>query len=605
MHPTKYARHAVLWGLLVFGGMSGTAAFGQEQPAPLPRPSPAPKVDKTGALIVPIQGSVRIQMKTKQPIRDVFNERENVLTVLPDAADPTRVVLLGRAVGITRVTLTDINNKQETYEIVVQPDIELLRKLITQAVPTANIQVVPGVGSVIILTGNVAHTSDVDTILRLASSIGGGADAGNIINAMNVGGVAQVQLDVVVAQVSRNEARNRGFSFGVQGTEYVFSSILGGLGVPGAGGGGAAGGFGPLQAGGAANIVFARVQPTTFQTFLQALKSEGVAKILNEPKLVTQSGRVARFLAGGRQAVLGPASGINGPGVVYEEFGTELEFLPLVYGNGKIYLEVAPRIRNVNQSLGITTSFGTVPGFDEQSVRTSVLMEDGQTFAIGGLISSNVQSQTTKVPFVGELPFIGTLFSTITQTESEQELVILVTVRLVDPQDCSQVNTKLPGRETRSATDFELYLEGIMEAPRGQRVIFENGKYKAAYKNSPTAAQYPCLDANCGGGRRQGGANCADGSCPTGPTNGVMIAPQPQGQPLPQGAVPNLQPTPIVEPFQPNLGTPNQLPGDVLPNPLNPQPMIPTPMMPINNRGVELPRPMNSPNAIQQTGYRR
>jgi len=590
---------------LACGLLSVAPANGQELPAPAPRPAPTPKTDRSGALIVPVGGAVRLQMKTKQPIADAFNDRENVLTLQADPTDPTRVIMIGRTVGLTTVTLTDINKKTETYQVIVQPDIELLRSLIKKAVPTANVEVVPGVGNAIILTGNVANIADIDTLVRLAENTAG-TGPGNVINAMSVGGVSQVQLDVVVAQVSRTEARNRGFSFGIQGNDYIFSSILGGLGVgPGSQAGGAIGGGGlatALLPGGNANIVFARVRPNTFQTFLQALKTEGVAKILNEPKLVTLSGRPARFLAGGRQAVLGPASGINGPGVVYEDVGTELEFLPLVYGNGKIYLEVAPRVRNVNDALGITTSFGRVPGFDEQSVRTSLIMEDGQTYAIGGLIQSQLQSNTTKVPILGELPFVGTLFSTITQTENELELVILVTARLVDAQDCGQLNTKLPGRETRAATDFELFMEGIMEAPRGQRNVFENGRYKAAHKNSPTYQQYPCAPGNCGTTLKDrqplgGGAACADGSCA--PAAGFPVSEFPaQGGPLQQGVpVPN-EPTPGI----PSLELP-PVPMNVTPT-LPPvadpgAPMLPTP------RGVELPRTVPAFPAVLQSGGMR
>ena len=203
----------------------------------------------------------------------------------------------------------------------------------------------------------------------------------------------------------------------------------------------------------AANIIFGII-PAQFQGLLQALKTEGLAKTLAEPKLVTQSGRPARILSGGQQAVLSSASGINGPGVSFQNIGTTLEFLPIVYGNGKIYLEVAPQVRAVNQGLGITTTFGTVPGFDEQSVRTSVVMESGQTFAIGGLIQTDLQSSTSRVPVLGDIPFLSFFFSQITVTEEEQELVILVTPHLVDPMDCNQVPKRLPGRESRRSGRF-------------------------------------------------------------------------------------------------------------------------------------------------------
>src|SRR5262249_31121464 len=133
------------------------------------------------------------------------------------------------------------------------------------------------------------------------------------------------------------------------------------------------------------NIVFGIVTAQV-QLLLQALREETLAKLLAEPKLVTISGRPAHFLSGGQQAILSPSGGLGGPGVAFKDVGTELDFLPIVMGNGRIYLEVAPTVRSVNNGRGITTAFGFVPGFDEQSTRTAIELEPGQTMAIGGLI---------------------------------------------------------------------------------------------------------------------------------------------------------------------------------------------------------------------------
>ena len=275
----------------------------------------------------------------------------------------------------------------------------------------------------------MAKAEDVDPILRIAGTVLGIGPLGpGLINAMTVGGVNQVQLDVTVARVDRTKMRSRGFNFAINGQTVSTGSILGGIASSSSTSGnntvstgvGIIPGAGSLLPTSSANLVFG-VIPAQFQGLLQALKTEGLSKTIAEPKLITQSGRPARFLSGGQQATLGPSSGINGPGVVYQDIGTELEFLPIVYGNGKIYLEVAPRVKAVNTGLGVTTSFGTVPGFDDQSVRTSVVMEAGQTFAIGGLIQTTVQASAAKTPVLGELPFIGPFFSTQTETETKSQ----------------------------------------------------------------------------------------------------------------------------------------------------------------------------------------
>jgi pilus assembly protein CpaC len=518
MHPNVNARR-LFWGLVALCLMVGGTVKAQP-------------VDRSGTVIVPVGGAVRLQMKSKKPIKEVFNEKPTVVAVEADAANPAYVILRGVAQGTSRIELMDADKGKEAYEVVVQTDIDLLRNILRRAVPTANVEIIP-FGTGVVLSGHVARVDDIDTILRISGTVLG---AQNVVNALTVGGVHQVQLDVTVARVDRSKLRQRGFNIIVNGKTVSAGSVLGGLTSSSStsstsSGGGAAVGIIPSAASAAptsaANLVLGIV-PAQIQTLLQALKTENLAKLLAEPKLVTQSGRPARFLAGGRQATLSSASGINGPGVTYEDIGTELEFLPIVYGNGKIYLEVAPRVRSVNQGLGITTTFGTVPGFDEQSIRTSVVLESGQTFAVAGLIQTTVSASNARVPVLGEIPFIGAFFSVTSYNEDEQELVVLVTPHLVDAMDCNQVPLRLPGRETRGPDDYELYLESILEAPRGQRNVFDGHYYRAAWKNDPTAAVYPC-GMNGGGlygdGACGGFGNCATGNCAPAPRGAAAVKP--------------------------------------------------------------------------------
>src|SRR5262249_15493975 len=141
-----------------------------------------------------------------------------------------------------------------------------------------------------------------------------------------------------------------------------------------------------------------------------------------------------------------------------------------------------------------------------------------------------------------------------------EEVIILVTPHLVEAYDCSQAPKYLPGQETRSPDDFELFLEGILEAPRGQRCVCQDGKYVPAYKNGPSADVYPCgegCDRGCGngcGGRGGcdagcGNANggCANASCsPPAPKPLPSLTPAPAnvppGQPLPPIGAPQAQP---------------------------------------------------------------
>jgi hypothetical protein len=115
---------------------------------------------------------------------------------------------------------------------------------------------------------------------------------------------------------------------------------------------------------------------------LHASREARRAKILAERKLVALSGGLAHFLCGGQQAILNGTFTDKGIGVDYVAVGTDLEFLPIALNNGRIYLETHLRIRSVSPGKGGTMWYGFVPGFDEDSMGTSVEMNDGATFAI-------------------------------------------------------------------------------------------------------------------------------------------------------------------------------------------------------------------------------
>jgi pilus assembly protein CpaC len=550
MHPFKLTRRLMLGGLAVVAGFhltSGTPAVGQAK-APVPKDAAATgkpaqvRIGKTGELLVPLGGLVVFTPKLPAGanVSNTAVTNDQVLQTRPDPDNPNAVQLIGVNAGVTRITFTLNTGAKIEYEVVVQPDYELLKKVIQRAVPTASVEVLPGVGNGIILTGYVNKPSDADIVARIAANAAGaagGAGGGQVINAINVGGPQHVMIEVVVAQVNRTELRTRGADFFINGNSASFGSTISNLVQS--------------QTVGFTGIMDATLSPDSNLRFgvasaqlfvaLRALRAEGLTKILSEPKVTTQSGRPAVIRSGGQQAVLSATGGgLGSISVQLEQVGTVLEVLPIVYGDGKIYLDVAPSIRARNDGLGIQTAAGFSPGFTEQSTRASVVLESGQTFAIGGLLETTVQATNNKVPFIGDLPFVGPAFSRISHDEREQELVVLVTPRLVDALDCTQIPRRLPGRETRSPDDYELFLEGLIEAPRGQRQVWNGRCYNAAYKCDPTYGIFPAKGFVCNGGAGAGGGACntLTGTCSTGvptalpqmpaprPTGGVTLAPE-------------------------------------------------------------------------------
>jgi pilus assembly protein CpaC len=420
-------------------------------------------------------------------------------------------------------------------------------------VPTANLSLIPIHSSTVIISGTVNHVEDIDAIIRTANAVLGGAagaagpGSDRVINRLVVAGVQQVQLDAVIAFVDRTLSRQMGVDWFQAGAHHSLGSTVSQFLQPGSivtSVGTSASG---LITAGSPNLTLSLMNnEESLDVAMKALKSEGLTKIMSQPSVTTLSGKSATLLSGGQQAI--PQSGgLGTTTVTFQDFGTTLDILPIVMGNGKIRLEVQPEVSQLSTVGAVQANGTTVEGRITQRVHTTVEMEPGQTLVIGGLIQNTVTATSTMVPVLGELPFLGTLFSNKSYTEDEQELVILVTPHLVDPQSCDQLAKLLPGQETRSPDDFELFLEQILEAPRGPREVCPNAHYVPAYKNGPTAQIFPCAEDSV--------PRCAGGRCgPRGLVDGANIGYHAEGLPGPEkAAVPAghgadlLPPTDVVE----------------------------------------------------------
>src|SRR5581483_2572426 len=266
---------------------------------------------------VPTNGTLKLQMSKRQKIKTVTNPKESVVSLRTLDGDPTTILVTGQQDGVTRIELEDTEGNKEIYEVIVQADVEFLRAQLRRALPTANVTVIPISNNPppgkVLLTGTVTHDGDVAVVRGLVESVGF-----KFIDAMRVGGVQQVQLDVIIAQVNRTDLRNLTFNFLGSSRYASFSNSTGGAAQIGSGsnaGGSSGGGLFPVggagsslaagtTASGGTNLLLGFVNNAWgFQNFLEALRSNGLAKLLAEPRLVTLSGRPASFLVGGLQAV--------------------------------------------------------------------------------------------------------------------------------------------------------------------------------------------------------------------------------------------------------------------------------------------------------------
>lgn len=428
------------------------------------------------------------------------------------ALSPFQLRLQAKTPGVTTMVLTDEFDQSFSIEVFVEGDVRHLQAYIDRLFPGSAVRAIK-IPDGVVLRGWVSDPNHVTEIVDIAGRF---FPAPNVLNQMKLGGVNQVQLSVKVMEVQRSRIRQLGFNwlwFGDNG--YLASTPgaltpLAGVSLPFGGPGGASVSSASL---GNSTLTFGLASASSvFQGFLEALKSEGLLKIKAEPRVTTTSGRPAKLLAGGRFPILVP-QGVGTVSIEWVEFGTSLEAVPIVLGDGNLRLEISPEVSERDFSNAVQVDGFTVPGLTTRTVNTAVEMKFGQTLIIGGLIASRYTAETKKTPLLGELPWIGAAFRRMNYNETETELLIMVTPELVAPQDANQVTPVGPGELTDVPSDYELYFQGLMEVP-----VHAGGR-----------GHYGGGNGRCPSGR------CRGGSCNCGLNGDVNPAMSPAGIPPFQG----------------------------------------------------------------------
>jgi Flp pilus assembly secretin CpaC len=270
---------------------------------------------------------------------------------------------------------------------------------------------------------------------------------------VDTGGKQQVLLNTMIAELNRQAIENQGVNLSAALPNYGVSLV----GLPGA----VATPYSPntnvtavlpngtvLQGGSAslpppgALIPMLLSQNVTYglsagnsnmqwQGFFQFLENHNLGKVLAEPHLLANSGEQAKFMSGGEIPIV-IAQALN-TSIVFKEFGTMVEFLPTVVGRDQIELVVKPEVSEPDYTHGVQMFGFTIPAFVTRKADTMVRLHDNQTLIIAGLILHQRTAAVNKVPYLGDVPFLGGLFRTTNWQNTETDLVMSVTPQIVRP----------------------------------------------------------------------------------------------------------------------------------------------------------------------------
>jgi pilus assembly protein CpaC len=179
---------------------------------------------------------------------------------------------------------------------------------------------------------------------------------------------------------------------------------------------------------------------------------------------VALNGDTASFLAGGEFPIEVDA----GDGVTtieFKEFGVALAFTPTVLDDGLMSLDINVERSAIDPTgISVETTAGTTPSLIVRRASTTIELRDGQSFAIAGLLQNDFLDNIEQMPWLADVPILGTLFRSTDYSRQESELVILVSPRLVQPAPAGSLAT--PVDNFVMPSDLDIFAFGRLESPQ-------------------------------------------------------------------------------------------------------------------------------------------
>lgn len=534
----------------------------------------------SGAAAEPEQVTVPIGKSRMLPLPEPVRTRTlgNPSVVQAMLVSPQTMYLLGLDIGTTNMIVQGRSGRCTVIDVTVGADPGGLQSTLRSLLPGARGVQVAAAADSLVLSGNVPDSSTAQQVMDIANAyvsrqsrsplqappqaLGTPANVANpnmgmmmggmmipvantlqasgmpqrsskIINMMSVDAPQQVMLEVKVAEVSKTLIDQLGAAANLQG---AFGSWQFGL-------------LANFLSGSAASLTGIKSNNLPFSFQLDAQKGDSLVKILAEPNLMAISGQEASFLAGGKVYIPVPQSNIGGVTTIVlqeETFGVGLKFTPTVLANGRINLKVAPEVSELSPTgVAVTapnTSGSTIlPLITTRRASTTLQVMDGQSFAIGGLIKSNVTGSLKGLPGAGELPVLGNLFRSTSFQQDRSELLFVVTPRLVKPLP---PNYPMPTDSFGPATNGEVYINGNME---GHPVRVPDNLARPAMAPAPATPAAPMSPA------LPAAPTTSIGPVPSVSVQPVDMSPN-SGQPL--GARPADAPQPASGGFVPTASLP-------------------------------------------------
>jgi pilus assembly protein CpaC len=397
--------------------------------------SPAAVSNRDG-LMVATPTSVQL-LVGRSTILDIGSTISRVSLTVPDVADamvtsPTQLLIHGKQPGTISLFVWDRMGAIKTFEVVVRRDLSSLVEQVKNLFPGEAIAV-NGSGKDVVLSGTVSSKYVIDK----AADVAGGyvEKKENVVNLLKQQeGVAsnQVMLKVRFAEVSRNALQEVGAGLFSDGNNNMFGrTTTQQFAAPNFDKNHPSMALGDTLVFSDYLNLFLFDAKNKIGAVVKALTGKGVFQSLAEPNLIATNGKEASFLAGGEFPYPVPQGNLGSITIMFKEYGVRLNFTPTVLGGDLINLKIRPEVSSLDFNNAIILEGFRVPALVTRRAETEVELQDGQTFAIAGLMNNTALSQMRKVPGLGDIPIIGTLFKSRAYQKDQTELVVMVTPTIV------------------------------------------------------------------------------------------------------------------------------------------------------------------------------
>ena len=405
--------------LLMIPGWAGTQAVAQ----PVVAPPPAASLSLTVSKSLVLDSPANIERVS------VANGDMAEAVVI----NPREVMVNGKAPGDTSLIIWEQGGARTSYDLSIRPStaaVDAVRQEIREQLPGQDITV-DFQSNTVFLKGTAKDMVTADRAAAIAGVLG---KVVNLLNVVVPPTSPQILLKVRFADVDRSATQQLGLNIVSTGATNTIGSISTGQFTPPTV---TAPTGGPAQftLSNALNVFLFR-RDLNLASTIEALEARNLLQILAEPNVMTIDGRPASFLAGGEfpyPTLQGGGGGLGAVTIQFREFGVRINFTPRLTPRGTIRLDVTPEVSSLDFANGLIFQGFTIPGLNTRRIHTEIELEEGQAFAIAGLLDQRTTDALSKIPGLGDIPLLGKLFQSRNLNKSRSELLVLVTPEVVRP----------------------------------------------------------------------------------------------------------------------------------------------------------------------------